>query len=138
MPEKSIGLDLTKTTMANEIEEMGRFLIDALIAEGIDAYERHVERRLENSAYVYPLHQITAMAAGEPLSRGFDAKTARAARMILCSYILGLSEVIESFKDLKEYQLHLLYGVIRSEEYSPYYYADLLEVYEQLCQQVWV
>ena len=123
--------------MANEIEEMGKFLIEALIAEGADAYERHIERRLENRERIYPLHQITAIAAGEPLSRGFNNKIARAARMILCSYILGLPEPLESFKDLEVYQLQLLYGILRSEQYSPYYYADLFIVYEQLSVQSW-
>jgi len=137
MPEENMALDLSNISIANEIDNLGEYLIDAFIAEGEEAYDRHVERRLADRDKIYPLHQLTAIAAGEPLAQGFDHRTARTARMILCSYILGLSEVLDSFKDLEDYQLYLLYGILRSTEYSGLYYADLLNVYNQLSVIQW-
>jgi len=132
MENKSITLDLNMVEMAEIINEGSDYLVDTLILEGQAAYERHVQRR-ENQ-YVYPLAQLVAMNSTRAVKEGFNNKMVKQARLILCSYLLGLPASIESFNDLQDFQLNFLYGIFRSEEYAEIYDQDLIEVYTQLCQ----
>lgn len=134
MADENLASALKNSRTVRTIGEYEVFVRMRLLQEGKAAYERHVDRCLDEDKPIYPLVQLTAMASMEPLREGFNTKLVREARLLLCSYILGLEEKIESFKDLTQIQLYILYGLFRIEDYSGDYFSDLVEVYKILCQ----
>jgi hypothetical protein len=112
-----------------------------LVSQGVKAYQRHRDRAFENNTDVYGLTQLVAMGSYQPLRESgerYNSGLVRQARMITVSRVLNRKELIESFKELQEHELLLLYGIFRTEGYSEMYEADIMEVYlclEEMLEQ---